>query len=402
MNKPTAPRRVVKITAIFIVVIVSFALLEGVARIAYQFRDDLKTVAMSLARDNIIASLRLDPYEMPAEDIPGHWRLRPGFSATNEEIAAAKQNAGKFLGARVLRGAEKGKTTEKNRLQINSRGFKGPEIDLESHRIRVLMLGDSVTFGYGSLSYPRMAEKVLRDNGLAVDVINGGVEGYSPKNALYEMDRYLALKPDVVTVYLGWNALFSMDQVENIYERWLRSVWLIRRLWYFLTVLVEDPETRAKMLYGRALTPDLPAARRVVEDGYVPSFMDDIKTLIDRFSEKGIKVVIITLPGLFSTSETPSPEALKKGHLPEFTTNPYVLARLSEQYNLALRKMAETHKLQVIDLEKWSRSALQPRAKYFTDSVHLTAQGLSRVAGEIAADIKPDVEKILAARKPPQ
>ena len=391
-------KRSVKITAIVIAVMVSFALFEGVARIAYEFRDDLKTVAITLARDNIIASLRLDPYEMPATDIPGHWRLRPGFSATNEEIAKAKQNAGKFLGVRVLRNTVNRKATQKNRLQINSMGFTGPELNLQNGRIRVLMLGDSVTFGYGSVSYPRMAEKRLRETGLPIDVINGGVEGYSPKNALYEIDRYLALKPDVVTVYLGWNALFS----ENIYGRWLRSLWLIRRVWYLLTVLTEDPETRAKMLYGRALTPDLQAAKRLVEDDFVPSFMGDMKTLTDRFSEKGIKVVIITLPGLFSTSEAPTEKALRKGHLPEFTTNPYVLARLSEQYNIALKKLARESGVSIIDLEKWSSKSLQPRDEYFSDSVHLTSQGLAKVGQKIAVDLLPLIKKQTKNRAPAQ
>jgi len=394
-------RNSVKFTAVIIFIVVTFAILEGVSRVAYEYRDDLKRLTTTFMKQNIMNGLSLDPYEIPATDIPGHWRLRPGFRATNTEIAEAKKNAGKVLGVAALKGLpNKGMEDNEPELTINSLGFKGPEIELKSNRVRVLMLGDSVTFGFGSLSYPRVVEKWLNGMGRPVDVINAGVEGYSPINTVYEFPRYLKLKPDIVTIYLGWNSLFSIDQVETPYERIVRSVWLLHRVWYLLTVLIEDPKTRAKILYSRALTPDLKEAKSMVADGYVPAFIKDIKTLIDGFQSKDIKVVILTLPGLFSTAEVPTEKALKKGHLPEFTTNPYVLARLSEQYNIALRALAGAQGVQVMDLEKWGVEELQPRDQYFSDSVHLTSQGLEKVGQKIATELLPMIKGNFKNRAP--
>ena len=47
----------------------------------------------------------------------------------------------------------------------------------------------------------------------------------------------------------------------------------------------------------------------------------------------GSRVVILTLPGLYQTDRDPSPRALEIGHLPTFTDNPFVLARMAELYS---------------------------------------------------------------------
>ena len=44
-------------------------------------------------------------------------------------------------------------------------------------------------------------------------------------------------------------------------------------------------------------------------------------------------------------------------------------------YNDSLRELAKKYDLPLIDLDRWSRKALKPRANFFIDSVHLTEQG---------------------------
>jgi lysophospholipase L1-like esterase len=75
------------------------------------------------------------------------------------------------------------------------------------------------------------------------------------------------------------------------------------------------------------------------------------------------------------------------GHLPTFTDNPYVLANMSERYNVALRKLAKQYTLQVIDLEKWSKTALRPRDKYFFDAVHLHKKGQEMIGVYMAIEL---------------
>lgn len=71
---------------------------------------------------------------------------------------------------------------------------------------RVLCLGDSFTFGEGvhaGDTYPARLEMLLRkDAGLgAVQVLNGGVQGYGTRQELVFMERYgRALRPDAVVL----------------------------------------------------------------------------------------------------------------------------------------------------------------------------------------------------------
>jgi hypothetical protein len=62
--------------------------------------------------------------------------------------------------------------------------------------------------------------------------------------------------------------------------------------------------------------------------------------------------------------------------------------------NELLRDLARDESVDVIDLEAWSRKALNPRGHYFFDSVHLTDEGQAML-GRYLAD---PLARILASR----
>ena len=81
--------------------------------------------------------------------------------------------------------------------------------------VRILMLGDSLTAGYGLLSHealPARLEAALRALEVAARVINGGVSGDTTTGGLARLDWALADDPHAVVVALGANdALRAMD-----------------------------------------------------------------------------------------------------------------------------------------------------------------------------------------------
>src|SRR5439155_7303104 len=99
-------------------------------------------------------------------------------------------------------------------IRINRDGFRGPELDAAHSAPRIVTIGDSCTFGMEEASsYPRVLEDTLRRRGVAVEVVNAGVEGYTPRDVLIELDRLTVLRPDVTMIYLGWNGFFNEEQV---------------------------------------------------------------------------------------------------------------------------------------------------------------------------------------------
>ena len=110
-------------------------------------------------------------------------------------------------------------------VSTNSQGLRhdgdiGPK---EPGAIRVVCLGDSVTFGYrvplvwperpdqyarDQLPYPMLLERALRaaNPGRKIEVVTLAVPGYTSHQGLLWLRREIdRLRPDVVTVCFGWN-----------------------------------------------------------------------------------------------------------------------------------------------------------------------------------------------------
>lgn len=339
----------------------------------------------------------LDPYEIADARRPGRWLLRPGYTATLASLRAGKESAGRLLAVERLEAIarERGIAGDEVILRVNSDGFKGPEIDHAHTHPRILALGDSCTFGtwFDRFSYPRVLERELRAGGRNVEVINGGVEGYVPASHLARVGDYAVLAPEMTTIYLGWNALFDEREALSWPQRHFAAARLAAKARRRLAALLTDPREAALVAYRKPKRPRREAPEVRALAAYEPSFRGDLERLVAALRGTGSQVALMTLPGLYIMEEDPAPRALQIGHLPEFTDNPFVLARLTQRYNETLREIARAGGLLIVDLERWSLDAFRPREDFFTDSVHLTEEAqeaLGRhLAAELAAAIPP-------------
>ena len=95
----------------------------------------------------------------------------------------------------------------------NGDHMRNPEVPVERgpNDFRLLALGDSVTFGWGVLyeeAYPTLLAELLREArpGREIFVLNASCSGYSTHQGLEMLKRRgLKYRPDVVTIWLGWN-----------------------------------------------------------------------------------------------------------------------------------------------------------------------------------------------------
>jgi acyl-CoA thioesterase-1 len=74
--------------------------------------------------------------------------------------------------------------------------------------IKIAMLGDSLTAGYGikpAQAIPARLEAALRASGRNVNVLNHGVSGDTSAGGLDRLDWMMADKPDIVLIELGAN-----------------------------------------------------------------------------------------------------------------------------------------------------------------------------------------------------
>ena len=141
-------------------------------------------------------------------------------------------------------------------VNINAHGLRGPETTYEKPQgaYRVLNLGDSVAMGWGvreDETYGRLLEGRLLEAGLQdsnFEVINAGVPGWNPQNALaYLQAEGLQYQPDlliydltIVNDVFGGNAL--QENRRPPLQEWLRAN---TYTWPFLSIQMQWMQARA-------------------------------------------------------------------------------------------------------------------------------------------------------------
>jgi lysophospholipase L1-like esterase len=105
-------------------------------------------------------------------------------------------------------------------IEMNAEGYRGPLIPKDRQRgeLRVLGLGDSVTYGTGigtRDAWPYQLESALHPRDARVVAINGGVQGSSLGDIVRAWDeQWLAYRPDVVVLALTGN-MVSLEVVRS-------------------------------------------------------------------------------------------------------------------------------------------------------------------------------------------
>lgn len=318
-----------------------------------------------------------------------NWVLKPGVQWTLEEVIELCNEYDQVSRAKQLKSRASALHIGPDEiiLRHNQDGFKGPEIEKTHARLRILTIGDSCTQGsfFEKYSYPRVMEREMHDIGCDVEVVNAGVAGYSTRNVLLRIKEFKALWPEISTIYIGWNGLYSEEYFSGM-RKYLYSLRLLGKVFNRIHRGMIDPEEYAVMQINKQRNPDKHAWEVKSLKGYSFSFIGYVERIVKEMQSVGSKVVLVTLPGLYTMESEPTNLALK-GHLPTFTDNPFVLAKMTEQYNNALRNIANHYRLQVIDLERWSKNYLVPRDAYFYDSVHLTEKGQEMIGVYMAREL---------------
>lgn len=373
----------VKITAAVLVLIVFVIVLEVSAQ--YIERNDLLFSQLG-AKFSVLGKkqLHLDDYEIADEDYVNHWRLRPNYQISLSKLRYFKAAEGKFVNFEALKSAQIPGGEDDIGIKINAHGFKGNKLREDGDNLRILALGDSTTFGTGPFDYVMFMQDHFDRNNINVEMVNGGVEGYRPRDLLIEVERYKAIKPDVVMIYIGWNAIYSdAGNVSSIYQ--LSALWrLIDKIKRFIDFLSVDPKAEAYRLLHKEKLVNIHSPDLATLDSYEPRSLQYIKKLTEKLEASGASIILITLPGLFTMDRTPDDKSLEIGHLPQETQNPYVLAKLTRRYNESIRSFADENGYELIDLSAWSDENLVPPAGYFTDSVHMSLWGMERVGHFLA------------------
>lgn len=253
---------------------------------------------------------------------------------------------------------------------MNRLGYRGKERDVQRTpgTIRVVTLGDSCTFGIVSSqrqTYPAVAERELNRRLTAnrVEVLNGGVPGYSSWQALQALRRkWIDFAPDVVTFYLGWNdtapAVFVADKDQTPLRNTPRGLHRILQQSRGYQVL------REALLAGRA-------GPRVSPEDYAAN----LRAFAATCRKHGALPVAITCP-----ASAPIPKI--------------------RPYNDAARQTAAQSEMALLDLA--SHPEMAARGLYMEDRHHPNAKGnrrIGRLLADFLCDTMPEAACATAPRR---
>jgi lysophospholipase L1-like esterase len=321
---------------------------------------------------------------------------KPGIDLTVEELRRNLVSHGKTIGLRQFEDLvnELSLADSTPILSVNSLGFRGPEIVVPKPEgvFRIVAIGDSVTWGppIDEWTYPAVLEQhlapwVLDECGKRLEVVNAGVPGYNFERVLKRIDEYLAVEPDLVTVYLGWNRTIGRaDPRKN--QRWYSRSALYR---FYYHAIVNRNDTGLTTDYSRGTVHDPADPSLAAYADY--DFGDDIRQLnelVDTVRARGIPVTLITLAGLLDWRVTPDPRALEIAYPIASTQNLFAYPLLTRRYNEEIRRVARLRDVDLIDFEGYAYDELDPRSDYFTDSVHMTIRGSTTFGRYLATELQ--------------
>jgi len=253
-------------------------------------------------------------------------------------------------------------------VRVNSLGLRGPQIGEKGAWERIVLLGDSVAFGYDVVEKEAIAarlQKALFLQGLRLEVINAAIPGWCARqHRLFLETHGRALTPDVVLATVVLNDIPELQHGQAELRASLESAnalnWLVRRSALAAGVRSalassESPFARAASVRELAMKPDSASAR----EGMAME-LDELAGVAAAARDLKARFGLVLLPFRFQLT-TPASDAPQR----------------------RLRAFAHARGIPVLDLLPALRD--HPPADVFVDQVHLSALGNEIVADRIAA-----------------
>lgn len=251
--------------------------------------------------------------------------------------------------------------------------------------IRIVCLGDSVTFGFRVpvvwpdrpteydpewLPYPMLLEKHLRaaNPGRNIEVITMAVPGYTSHQGLAWLRRDIArLQPDLLTASFGWNdaSLSDVPDRDAIRTNWyaVGVRWLVDHSQAFAhaTRWLRAREALKQQVESKARPQIRPRpAPRVSQQEY----LDNMLAIVDLARQRRTATIIIAAPYRDHSSEAPE-------------------ADLMLQYRVALGSTMRQRGVPFLEIRELTEDAYPANEGWFGERIHPNHMGHRLMASEL-------------------
>jgi lysophospholipase L1-like esterase len=266
---------------------------------------------------------------------------------------------------------------------FNADGLIGPMVPIERRpgSLRIAALGDSCTH-WGDPNYVTVAERLLEKRlRQPVEAINAGVSRYSTEQGLWRLrEKVLKYRPDVVTIYFGWNDHWTTDSRTD-------ALAMAEKLPPLAKLLA--PLQGSRIVQGAVYVADgaheLLLRRHQSTTSTVhrvppPQYCENLRRMVELIRAIGAVPILVTAP----TSAVGDVYAWDyMGLVNGFSNLPYQTHMdLHDAYVEWTRRTAKELNVPLVDARERLRGVA---GLHMDDCIHLTQQGHERI-GELVAD----------------
>ncbi len=246
----------------------------------------------------------------------------------------------------------------------------------QPNTLRIVCLGDSVTFGYRvptvwlehpndydrqALPYPMLLEKELSaaNPNKQIEVVTMAVPGYTSHQGLAWLRRDIdKLKPDLLTISFGWNDASLSDVPDREAIKTTRSAILIR--W-----LVDHSQAFAHATHWlRNNKAPVTSNVRPVPRVSLQDYLNNMMSMVQLARDRNTAVIILAAP--YRDRVTNPPEAT-----------------LMQQYRDSLRGLSKQQRIPFLEIPELTESAYPANEGWFGELIHPNHMGHRLMTSEL-------------------
>jgi lysophospholipase L1-like esterase len=260
--------------------------------------------------------------------------------------------------------------------RINSLGLRGEEVNKVKTKPRILILGNSCSFGWGvsyAETYGEQLETLLQDT---FEVINAAVPGYTSLQGKRFFEKELIrLQPDIVIILFAWNDHWAAaNQIADKDQEFPPQV--IISLQNFLSRFHFYRLVRKLLLSAVERNPDSLFDRRApVYRVGLDDFRKNLRDICRLAHSIGATPILLT---------SPIP-ALTTYYLPGVRSP---MHRYHEKYNQVIRDLAASDSIDLVDLAREFDKYSDLYDDATKDPIHFNAKGHTVAAQTLAEYIR--------------
>lgn len=280
------------------------------------------------------------------------------------------------------------------KITLNRYGFNDSDNytkEGKKHFIRIICLGDSITFGTFTAPYNWVSflQEILAARKIDAEVINAAMPGNTyPQIVDRFQAEYLEFHPDILLVYKGFRYYMAPEADISLPDK---SIWerLGRRSSFIRLILDHQPRDPYRRLIKERERRGITCLVEEITEEHLAGYREDLLRLIRICRREGITLLLAPFPALVDENNRKQYIDMVYSGLyfyPSISADAYIKG--IPRFNEVTREVAEQEGIMYVDISE----GLERTREYFEDRAHLSVKGSKRVAENYAEALAEYIE----------